>query len=115
MSKSDPDAVSYSFVVRGIHEDVFSLFSERFPQFTGGVGVREPRTVYHRVECTVGGIRDALNWIRETMSGKYAALELGINLQTPRNWANLEVPTEVVDAAHEYRIPLRVMFASPVV
>jgi hypothetical protein len=115
MSKSDPDAVSYSFVVRGIHEDVFGLFSKRFPRFTGGAGVREPRMVYHRVECTVGDISEALAWIRETLSGKYAALELSINIYTPRNWANLDVPTEVVDAAHEHGIPLRVMFASPAV
>ncbi|MBB3641930.1 hypothetical protein [Variovorax atrisoli] len=113
MSKSDPDAVSYSFVVRGIHDDVFDIFSKRFPRFTGGVAVREPRMVYHRVECAVGDISGALTWIRETLSGKYTALELHINIYTPRSWANLDVPSEVVDAANEHGIPLRVMFASP--
>lgn len=115
MSKSDPDSISYSFVVRGIHEDVFASFSKHFPRHTGGVGVREPRTVYHRVECDVGDIGDALAWIRETLSGKYASLELGINVYTPRNWSNLDVPTAVVDAAHKHGTPLRVMFSSPAV
>ena len=71
--------------------------------------------IYHRVECEIGEIAGALAWIRETLSGKYATLQLGVNVHTPRNWSNLDVPTEVVDAAHKFGVPLRVMFSSPAI
>jgi len=51
----------------------------------------------------------------EAIPKEYRAVELGINIQTPRNWANFDVPAEILRAAHEYGATLRVSFMSPAI
>ncbi|WP_293996490.1 hypothetical protein [Sphaerotilus sp.] len=113
MSKYNADTVSYVIVVSGMPEGAHALFSERFPKHLGGVNPRI-RETYHSVECDIADVRGNIEWVVNTLSGQYTSLRLGINIYTPLNWANYEMPAEIICAVQEHAVSLKVMFSSPV-
>jgi hypothetical protein len=117
MNPSDAVIVSYLVVVRGIQEaSAYELFEKRFPGHRiGAKPGPQPREIYLIVDCELGGVSDTLSWIAETISGKYRVVEIGISIDSPYNWANLDVPPEILNVAIQYGATLRVMFSSPVV
>lgn len=111
---SDPDAISYVIVVRGLSEAGYEMFCSQFPHHRGGVNPRLSET-YLSVESELADVRSNLDWIVEKLATRYRAIELAIAIHTPRNLSNYEIPPEVVSAAQNGAISLRVMFSSPVV
>jgi hypothetical protein len=112
MANSDADTISYVIVVRGMPDQTHAKFSERFPQHRGGVNPRL-RETYHTVQCELPDICEDLEWIMENLSKKYTSISLGINIDTPRNWSNYDVPIEILIAAQKHAVGLRVSFSSP--
>ena len=110
---SDPDAISYVIVVRGLSEAGYDIFCGQFPQHRGGVNPRLSET-YLSVESELADVRSNLDWIVEKLATRYRAIELAIAIHAPRNWSNYDIPPEVVSAAQNGAISLRVMFSSPV-
>lgn len=116
MTSSDPDVVSYSIVVRGLHEAAYERFSRRFTGHRGGATPGpHPREIYQVVDCEVGQVYGSLSWIASEIAGRFRVVELGIGIHTPRNWSNFYVPLDVVQAAHEFGATIRLSFMSPVV
>ncbi|MGJ7610122.1 MULTISPECIES: hypothetical protein [unclassified Variovorax] len=116
MSKSDADVVSYLVVVRGLHESAQRQFFEKFPKHRGGATPGpDPREIYLVVDCEPDEVSANLCWIAEAIPRKYRAVELGVHIYTPRNWANFDVPAELLGAAHQYGATLRVSFMSPAI
>lgn len=101
-------------VVRGLDEAAYRLFSQRFPAHRGGTRPGpHPREVYQVVDCELSDVNGTLSWIVRTIPGQFRVVELGVNVNTVRNWANLDFPVEVVQAACQFGATLRVMFMSP--
>lgn len=116
MNNSDADVVFYMVVVRGLHEAAHEPFFEKFPNRRGGATPGpDPREIYLVVDCEPDDVSASLSWIAETIPRKYRAVELGVHIKTPRNWANFDVPAEILRAAHQYGATLGVSFSSPAI
>ena len=116
MNKSDADVVFYMVVVRGLHEAAYKPFIEKFPNRRGGAAVGVyPREIYLIVDCKPDEVSPSLFWLAETIPKNYRAVELAVNIKTPRTWANFDVPAEILLAAHQYGATLTVSFSSPAI
>lgn len=87
-------------------------FSEHFPQHRGGVNPRL-RETYHAVECELSDVGANLDWVVSNLSKQYSGISLGVNIYTPRNWSNYDVPVEVLKVTQTHDVGLRVSFSSP--
>lgn len=114
MIESAKDVVSYRVVVRGIAESAGVHFSKRFPGHRGGASPGpNPREIYQVVDCELGDVSAALSWIVGTIPGQFRVVEVGVDIQTLRNWSNFDLPSELVQAAQQFGVTLKVSFASP--
>ena len=114
MNESAEDVISYMVVVRGLAEVAYARFSKRFPGNRGGASPGpSPREIYQVVDCELGDVSDVLSWIVGTIPGQFRVVELRVNIQTVRNWANFEFPSEIVQAAERCGATLKVSFMSP--
>lgn len=114
MNESPKDVVSYMVLVRGLDAAAYAPFGSRFPKARGGASLGStPREIYRVVDCERDDVSEALAWIAEKLAGQFRVVEIGVNIQAPRNWANFDFPTQIVEAAHRWGATLKVSFMSP--
>lgn len=114
MSKKDSiDQVTYHVVIRGIEGGAFELAATHFNCRHGGVNPSD-HSVYISIPLELASVEAGLSWIKDSLSGMYQSLVVGVSVDTERNWSNLMVPSELISAIAKHDVQLKINFSSPV-
>ena len=112
MAHADSDTIAYVIVVQDTDLPARKLFCEHFANYQGGANPSTLRP-YSSVPCKLSELGGHLEWITSALANQYTDIRISISVYTPRNWADYDVPEELLKITRQYNLSLNITFSSP--